>query len=97
MDIIRYWKLLSQPLEINFPNLKYIRAFVSVRVKIYVYFSIRTYFFYFYILTFQKTLHHIIYFTLHFIKITNFLYFFNYFSFFTHNNHHQLFSFILKI
>ena len=33
--------------------------------------------------------------TLHFIKIS--IFFFNYFSFFIHNNHHLLFSFILKI
>ena len=37
--------------------------------------------FLFYILTFQNTSHQIIYFTLHFIKISNFLDFFNCFSF----------------
>ena len=38
--------------------------------------SIKTYFFFFilfYIFTFQNTLYHIIYFTLYFIKITNFI------------------------
>ena len=38
-------------------------------------FSIKTYFFFilFYIFSFQNTLYHIIYFTLYFIKITNFI------------------------
>ena len=35
--------------------------------------------------------------TLHFIKISNFLDFFNYFSSFIHVNHHLLSSFILRI
>ena len=35
--------------------------------------------------------------TIHFIKISNFLIFYNYFSFFIHNNHHLLSSFILRI
>ena len=46
--------------------------------------------------TFQYTLHHIIYFTLHYIKISIFI-LFNYFSFFTHNNYHLFSSFILGI
>ena len=59
-----------------------IRAFALAHAKMYVYFNIRTYFFIFYILTFQNTLRQIIYFTLHFIKISffflNFLIFYIY-------------------
>ena len=63
--------------------------------KNFIYFSIRTYFFLFYIFTFQNI--HFRLSILHYIKISIFLNFFNYFSFFIHNNHHPLSSFNLKI
>ena len=62
------------------------RTFVLVCAKISIYFNIRIYFFVYYIFTFQNTSHQIIYFTLYFIKISNFLYFFNCFFFFTYNH-----------
>ena len=45
---------------------------IHISTKIHFYFRIKTYFFPFYILTFQNTLHQIIYFILHFIKISIF-------------------------
>ena len=62
----------------------------------FVHFNIRIYLF-FYTLTFQNTPHQIIYFTLHFIKISNFLNFFNYFSSFIHDNYHPLSFFVLEM
>ena len=53
-------------------------------------------FFLFYILSFQNTSYWIIYFILHFIKMSIFFNFLNCFSFFTHNNHHLLSSLITQ-
>ena len=78
----------------------------SVRVAKSICINLRKYFlfilayeftFLFYILIFQNTIYHIIYFTIHFIKISNILNFFNYFSFITHNNNHQFSFFIIEI
>ena len=64
------------------------RAFVSAHVNIHVHFCIWTYFSTLH--TFQNTSYQIINFTLlYFIKVSIF---FNYFSFFTNNNHHLLSS-----
>ena len=51
----------------------------------------------FYILVFHNTSYFIIYFTLHYIKISKFLDFFNCSSFFTYNNHHPLSFFTFRI
>ena len=75
-------------------------VFVPARTKIPIYFSQRTYFFFFFYITYLlfKTLH-IRFFILHYIllKYHFFLNFLNCFSFFTYNNHHLLSSFILEI
>ena len=72
-----------------------LRTFTSIHAKIYVYFSIRALF----VLHdhFSKTLISDIYYTLYFIKITNLLNFLDYLPLFTHNNHHLLSSFTLRI
>ena len=47
-----------------------LRVFASIHTRIFVYFSIRIFYFYFfYIIIFQNTLRQIIYFTLYFTKI----------------------------
>ena len=46
---------------------------------------------------FSKHLYQIIYFTLHFIKISNLIDFYDCFYFITYNNHHSLSLFIFKI
>ena len=70
---------------------------MSAWAKIYVYFSIKTYFFYFTFSLFKTS--HIKLFILHYIllKYQFFLIFCNCFSFFIHNNYHPLSSFILEI
>jgi len=76
-----------------------VRSFTLVREKNSIYFSTRIYFFYFTYILFKNTPHQIIYFILHFIKISIFFFnFINCFSFFTHKyNHHLLSSFILEM
>ena len=59
-------------------------AFASVRAKISLNFSVRTYFFYFIYSFFKNITHQIIYFILNFIKILVFLDFFKIISLFSH-------------
>ena len=69
-------------LLINLISNQILITFTSAHVKIHVYFNIIIYFlfFLFYILTFQNTIYKIIYFTLHFIKISKVFDFLKFFS-----------------
>ena len=75
----------------SYKNVSHFRIFASSRAKIYVYFGIKTYFFLFYLLIFQNSPRWIFY-ILHYISLK--YHFFNYFSFFIHNDY-SLSSFIL--